>query len=430
VRIGLTPRPAQGLAFAGLVVFTVVLYVRPNDLLPIGTFPVVKIIAIGTLIAFFLESILARTALVMPPLFRYLLGLSAFMILSIPFGLDAAASYAAVTDGFLKVILIFIVIINTVRSFARIRIVIEVMVLSGALVAVATLLGYLAGRNIVEGLRASGGVGGIFGNPNDLALAMNMLVPLAVGTYFLRTNAILRSLYAACAVLFVTIVVLTHSRAGFLTLIVVMSLLLVRLGPRHRTVWGAGAVIATTLMVASPGTFWSRILTLFAGSAGGDLSAAESATARWGLIRRSLEVAGTNPIRWLFGVGVENFHIVSDRELVNHNAYLQVFNEAGVVAFVCYVAFLVGAVRITARVRRQCERGRSHRRVWVSAVSLEACLVAYLVGSFFASVAFLWYVYYPAGFAVCLQQVVRKVRPAVAKSEAAPRVWYLRRVQH
>ena len=42
-------------AYAGLILFTVLLYVRPNDLLPIGTFPIVKIMTIGTLVAFFVE---------------------------------------------------------------------------------------------------------------------------------------------------------------------------------------------------------------------------------------------------------------------------------------------------------------------------------------------------------------------------------------
>ena len=47
-----------------------------------------------------------------------------------------------------------------------------------------------------------------------------------------------------------------------------------------------------------------------------------------------------------------------------------------------------------------------YRDVWVMAVMIQASLIAYAVGSFFAPVAYLWYLYYVAGFAVCLKQLV------------------------
>jgi hypothetical protein len=63
------------------------------------------------------------------------------------------------------------------------------------------------------------------------------------------------------------------------------------------------------------------------------------------------------------------------------------------------------------------------------AVSLQISLVAYAVGSFFAPVAYLWYLYYVAGFAVCLKILVlasnRRRQPAPQKEQG--RVWYLRR---
>jgi len=420
-------------AYGGLLLFTVVLYLRPNELLPIGTFPIVKIIAMGTLVAFFMERLTAgRSLSVLPRPFKYVLGLTLFMVLSIPFGLDPGASLAGFSDVFLKVLLVFVLIINVVTSFRRLRLMMETLVLSGAFVAVATLLDYAAGRNLAEGFRASGAVGGIFGNPNDLALAMNVLIPLSVGLSFIRPDPIRKLLYIICSGLFIATVIVTYSRAGFLTLTVGGVFLTVQLGRRYPAAWGIGGLAGAALVMASPGTFWNRILTIFegAGTAGG--SAAESATQRWDLIKRSIEVAGANPIRWLFGVGIDNFHIVSNRELVNHDAYLQVFNEVGLPAMICYIVFMVGVVRIAAYITRRYVRARGYRQVWLTAVAVEASLIAYMVGSAFASVAFLWYVYYPAGFAICLQHIVARAqaqqRPR--QEEVTPRVWYLRRLQH
>ena len=75
-------------------------------------------------------------------------------------------------------------------------------------------------------------------------------------------------------------------------------------------------------------------------------------------------------------------------------------------------------------------KDRGYRQVWLMAVAIQTSLVVYLVGSFFASVAYLWYVYYPAAFAVCLQQILRQAERLPAQNGVEPRVWYLRRVQH
>jgi O-antigen ligase len=135
-------------------------------------------------------------------------------------------------------------------------------------------------------------------------------------------------------------------------------------------------------------------------------------------------------VRWLFGVGIENFHIVSNKEQVNHNAYLQVFNEVGLPALIFYILFLASVIKITARITKRYQRVRGYRQVWLMAAAIQTSLLAYVVGSCFASVAYLWYVYYPAAFAVCLQQILPRTERLPAQKEVPPRVWYLRRVQH
>ncbi len=413
-------------AYAGLVLFTVLLYLRPNDLLPIGTFPIVKIMTIGTLAAFFIERFLQGGPLsVMPRPFKYLLALAGFVVLSIPAGLDPSASFTAFTDVFLKTLLVFLLIINVVTSFRRLRLMMEVTVLSGAFVAVISLSDFIQGKNLVGGNRASGAVGGIFGNPNDLALAMNVLLPLAVGLALSRPSPFTKLVFGGCAALLAVTSVVTYSRAGFVTMLVAGVFLLVKVGRRYPAAWAVGVLAAAALFVSSPG----RVFTLFEG-AGGTASAAESATARWELVKRSIEVAGANPIRWTFGVGIDNFGIVSHHDQANHNAFLQVFNEVGLPAMICYILFLFSVFRITGVMSKRYRKARGYRQVWLTAITIQTSLVAYAVGSVFASVAFLWYVYYPAAFAVCLQQLLARAERLPAQREVTPRVWYLRRVQH
>ena len=419
------PRGATA-AYAGLILFTVLLYARPNDLLPIGTFPIVKIMTIGTLAAFFLERLLMGGPLsVMPRPFKYLLALASFVVLSIPFGLDPSNSFTAFTDVFLKTLLVFLLMINVVTSFRRLRLMVEVTVLSGAFVAMISLSDFLQGKNLVEEFRASGAVGGIFGNPNDLALALNVLLPIAIGLALSRPSPLTKAVYLACATLFAVTISVTYSRSGFLTMVAAAVFLVVKIGRRYPAAWAVGALAAAALFVSSPG----RVFTLFQGS-GDDSSAAESASARWELVRRSIEVAGANPIRWMFGVGIDNFNIVSHHDQANHNAFLQVFNETGLPAMIFYTLFLSSVFRITGLISKRYRKARGYRQVWLAAITIQTSLVAYATGSTFGSVAFLWYLYYPAAFAVCLQQLLAHTERLPAQREVTPRVWYLRRVQH
>jgi hypothetical protein len=64
------------------------------------------------------------------------------------------------------------------------------------------------------------------------------------------------------------------------------------------------------------------------------------------------------------------------------------------------------------------------------ALALQTSLIAYAVGSLFASVAYLWYLYYIAGFAVCLKMIILSSLKKVERTEVPRRVWNLRRLRY
>lgn len=421
----------QSFAYGGLLVFTVLLYLRPNEWFPmLGTFPVVKIIAILSLVALFLVQISeGRPLSVMPREFKLLLLLTGLMVVGIPFGMAPGDSIGAFTDTYLKVLLIFVLMVNVVNSFHRLRRLVEVTVLCGAALAIGTLIQYVRGLNLTDGFRAHGIVGGAFGNPNDLSLTLNIMIPLAVGLALSRPAPAMKIFYWACTGLLGLTVLVSYSRAGFLTIAVIGIFLLVRLRRRYPALMFLAVAAAIVVIVVAPPSFWARIFTVF--DASGDAQAAKSSELRWSLLQRSLEVAGFNPRRWLFGVGMNNFHIVSVMELAQHNAYLQMFNEIGLPALIVYTMFMFSLIRAMGRIAAAYERDRSHRHVWLMAVTLQISLVAYAIGSFFAPVAYLWYLYYVAGFSVCLKLLVvasmRRRREPVPQQKEATGVWYLRR---
>ena len=100
-----------------------------------------------------------------------------------------------------------------------------------------------------------------------------------------------------------------------------------------------------------------------------------------------------------------NFPIVSIHDQVSHNAYTQVAAEMGVGALALYVMFIVSPLRRLRQIEARAYEERRASQFYYLSVGLQASLVGYMVSSFFASVAYLWYVYYLVGYAVCLRRI-------------------------
>jgi len=166
-----------------------------------------------------------------------------------------------------------------------------------------------------------------------------------------------------------------------------------RLGKRNRTivVIAAGFLFAAFLVLA-PGAYRQRVTTM------GD----PSAETRKGDLKRSVYLALRNPIN---GVGMDNFVLYSDRELATHNSYTQVAAELGLPAAAVYILFLIAAIRRLRRIPAPRELDKRQRRLPYLAIGLEASLIGYMVTSFFASVAYLWYVYYLVGYTICVSRL-------------------------
>ena len=96
------PRPCasgqsrQSFAYGGLLVFTVLLYLRPNEWLPHRDLPDRQDHRPRSLVAFFVVQISeGRPLSIMPREFKLLLGLTVLMVLSIPLGMDAGDSFGS-----------------------------------------------------------------------------------------------------------------------------------------------------------------------------------------------------------------------------------------------------------------------------------------------------------------------------------------------
>jgi O-antigen ligase len=412
-------RRGHALSYLGLFLFTSVLYFRPYELTPAlaGFSSIAFIFALFTLLAFVPSQLVLEGNLTARPReVNLVLLLCLTGLLSIPLAIDPWEAWTTFNDAFIRAILMFIVMVNVIRTERRLKGIILLAIAVSCVLSLAGLNDHLTGNLTVEGYRVAGAIGGMFGNPNDMSLHLVTIFPLVAALYFCKRGPLGKALYAACLLLMMAGVTVTYSRSGFLGLMCAILVMAWKLGKRNRlAVVMLVVLFMGAFFVFAPGGYATRVVSIINHSQ----DRFGSAYSRQALLMRSLLVAARHP---LLGVGMGNFHHQSFREQVSHNAYTQVASEMGATALVLYVLFIVTPLRKLKRIEDETFEARrkgSARFYYYLAVGMQASLVAYMVSSFFSSVAYQWYIYYLVGYAVCLRRMYESSTGAQLKDGAA-----------
>jgi O-antigen ligase len=240
----------------------------------------------------------------------------------------------------------------------------------------------------------------MFGNPNDMAIHLVMFTPIALLLGIGTKNRIAKLVCYAAAAVMVAGNMVTQSRGGFLGLLMVAAVLIWKLGKASRfKVLLASIFIGAVVVAAAPGNYGTRMLSIFIPG----LDPVASSEQRRDLLTQSVIVSLRNPA----GIGMDNFRIVGTRNLVTHNAYTQVSSELGLLALAAYLILLVSPLRKLASIERRAYEQKDNAWIYYMSVGLQASIAGYMVSSFFAAVAYEWYVYYPIAFAICLRRIYK-----------------------
>ena len=392
----------HALSFALLFLFTFVLYARPAEFYPsAATKSLALIIGVVTLGVFVTTQLAIEGTLTTRPSevnFALLFALAGLM--SIPLAIDPAIAWTEFTSTFVRAILIFIVMVNVVRTLPRLKLMLFLSVVTALVLSMQTMNDYRLGLNVVEGYRATGRGTGIFGNTNDMALFLVTMLPISIAFFFGSKSAVKKSIHAACVALMLFGIVLSYSRGAFLGVLVVSVFFALKIGRRSKFEIAALLIGGALLMIVlAPSGYGDRLLSIFMPG----LDPNGSAESRRGELFRSIYVAVRHP---LLGIGMGNYQAnMSYKGLVTHNSYTQVASEMGMAALLLYVAFIVSPLRKLAAVARQTFATRQESQFYYLALGLQASLIVFMVSSFFLSVAYAWNVYYLVGFAVCFRRI-------------------------
>lgn len=412
-------RNNHGLTYAGIFLFTLIVYFRPYELFDAlsGLTSMALVVAVATLIIYLPSQFAGEGSLLsLTTEVKCLLFMAFWALLTIPIAVDASLAWETFNKTFSKVLVIFIVMVSTVQTRERLKGLMWLAIGAGVMISCQALYLYQQGIFKTEGYRVNIDSGGMFGNPNDMALHLVIFIPVAIALGLAARNRLARLLYFAVALLMIGGVVVTQSRGGFLGLIAVGAVLVWKLGKNQRfKAVLIAAVVGLIFIAAAPGNYGMRILSIFIPS----LDSVGSTDQRGDLLKQSLIVTLRNPQ----GIGMGNFSVVSPNNLETHNAYTQVSSELGWLCAAAYVLLMVSPVRKLAVIeRRLFSADKENAWLYYLAVGVQASIVAYMVTSFFGPVAYNWYVYYPIAYAVCLRRIYRIRFPekdAQIKTESA-----------
>jgi O-antigen ligase len=226
------------------------------------------------------------------------------------------------------------------------------------------------------------------------------MLPISVALFFGSRNPLKKVIHAGCALVMMSGILLSYSRGAFLGMLVVLVFFAFRLAPGNRlTMVPLALAGAVALILLAPSGYGTRLLSIFVPG----LDPGGSADSRLGELTRSLLVALRHP---LLGVGMGNYQwFMSLKGLVTHNSYTQVAAEMGATALVLYTMFIVSPLRKLTVIAQDSFAARKKSDFYYLALGLQASLLAYMVSSFFLSVAFAWYVYYLVGYAVSFRRI-------------------------
>lgn len=232
-----------------------------------------------------------------------------------------------------KMILTSFFLLNCATSERRLRGVMWVMVIGGLFPAIGTLKNYRAG-NLYEGRAAWVG---IFANPNEVAYALVILIPLVV---YLATPRgwFVRLLLAAMSLLYAAAVYVTFSRGGLIALVAVIAFV----GWRKRNRWILGL---TVILLVAGSMFASRFWTRDENFS--QLNGDATVEQRLATTQAGFDMFVDHPLLGVgFGCSVVAWPLYAPQglytrgALVTHNTFIQALSETGLLGFIPFVGLL------------------------------------------------------------------------------------------
>lgn len=420
------PRPSGGLslasaddgvspvAFWSLMAFTWVLIFSPQAYFPALAPLRPALLVIGVCMLAYMLDRWARHKPIVEWTFQLKMtaGLILWAAVTVPLSIWPGGSLSVLVDQYLKTVAIFWLLSHVVRTNERFRQVAWWLTWMAIGLSLIVFYNYVTGATIGPGVneeRLRGNEGSLTKNPNDLALMINLIVPLTVGLLLGATGAWKRNVLLVALGLEASTVVLSYSRGGAVTLGVIVLLYLWKLRRRPERSWLWGLVLAGVMLLPfAPSSYFDRLSTITNVEADRTGSAQE----RWGDMIVAARTIAANPFIGA-GIGMNTLAMREARGgwLPVHNVYLEHALDLGLLGLTLFVLLLSSCLKATVVAQRSyAQLGLGDMRLL--AEGLQISLIAYATAAMFHPVSYHSYFYYMAGLAVAAWKICAPARPA------------------
>lgn len=406
------------MVYYGLLLYFLLEYVRPGNILP-----ALNVLHLNSIVplAVFMGAIFSNGQVKMSEVLssknaRWMLYFLFLMVIS---GLTCDIKTYALTrfEAVIGYFFVFLVLKKELYDVDKLKGVFSTLVLVHLIVGVLTPELFSG-----DGERHYIASGSFLGDGNDFALSVNIVIPFCLYLMLEASSLTKKVIYGGILAVLVFAVVATQSRGGVLALASVGLYYWFKSSRKVLGMAGIAAVILFILAVAPP-QFFDRLDTItqtgenMEGSAQGRILAWTSA----------VRMAVDHPI---LGVGAGHFAVkygvdyrpdgFGPNEIpwqTAHSSYFLILGELGIPGIIFLLGMIISNVMAGERRLREIGRenviGSDGRRNLI--ISLNASLIAFIVGGAFLSGTYYPHIYLLAGLLECGRDITRK--PLVSEDE-------------
>jgi O-antigen ligase len=381
-------------------------FVRVEDILPVvESLHVVLLLAIAATLAVAVSMASGRMRFRWTTELGLVLLLTFWFAAGIPFAFWRSGSLHLLIGDWLRSLIFFFLLTQTLTTVSRVRKIIWAVLLSELVASVVSLLLRNDPAYQLQG-RFTGVNQGLLGW-NFLGITLSVTIPF-IAYLYVSGKSIFRTLLLLAVIgSSVWTLVLTASRGGVVGIIFSMIVswwLVIRGSSRSLRVLVVVGLCLVVTVVKAPPVFWER---LTAGSSTTQwnetsASAASSTQERTRLLRDSITDTLRHPA---FGLGIGNFAAYhgtlgqSEGWLGPHNTFTQISAEAGIPAMLIFLCLMGSAILHMKRVSDGLSNDTENTELRLLARATLASLLSFVICGFFAHLAYAYLIYYMVGIA-------------------------------
>ena len=390
-------------AFPICFVFILFSYFRLHEAFPILIpYRIPELLAIASLIGLSWKLWITPQAIYWHRLHSLLIFFSAWVSICIIFSTNRDLAFTRYTDVFIKILIMTFAISWLPTVGSQLQRTPFYLAICGGVISCITIYNRVNEIGLIEGTRVtiSRDIGSILGDPNDLALILQ--IPLCFTFIYMFVGSFWwRLLSTAMSLLLISATLLTQSRGGMLSLIA-CTFMVIMVRSRYRFILLSSAISLFILLLFTTG-LGDRLTKSDEENALG-----ESAMGRihaWGAAWR---MAINNP---LTGVGLNNFYnnyyrysdFWDGKNHAVHSMWFEVLSETGFVGLFIFIYLLYAAILQSYRLAQQLQDTALHplaQGIWIGFIALS-------VGRTFLTHAFTWPLYILLGLLTALERITK-----------------------